>query len=65
MKGKKGLEPLDRFLEINKETQTNTDDVQFFVTQMEDESDSEDDWEYDGEEVRNIFEFLNDENEDE
>ena len=77
LKGKKGLEPLDPFFEIdpllddddgteiNRETQTNTDEVQFFVTRMEDESDSEDDWEYDGEEVRNIFEFLDDENEEE
>ena len=32
---------------------------------MEDESDSEDDWEYDGEEVRNIFEVINDNDENE
>ena len=36
------------------------------MTRMEDESDPGDDWEYDGEEVRNIFEVIKDgdENED-
>ena len=36
----------------------------FHLNAFDDESDSEDDWEYDGEEIRNIFEVINDENDE-
>ena len=40
------------------------DKVHLFATRMEDEIDSEDDKEYDGEEICNIFEVIHDENDE-
>ena len=72
VKGKEGLEPLAPFFiidplldnddQISEEVQSNRDDVDFFITRAEDESESEDDdWIFEGEEVRNIFDLINDE----
>ena len=72
LKGKKGLEPLDPFFtvdpllnnddQINEEVQSNQDNTSFFARPFEDESDDydDDDWEFEGEEVNNIFDIIND-----
>ena len=71
LKGKKGLEPLDPFFtvdpllnnddQINEEFEWNQGNACFFVRRFEDESDNDDDdWEFEGEEVNNIFDIIND-----
>ena len=72
LKGKKGLEPLNPFFtvdpllnnddQINEEVQSNQDNAGFFARRFEDESDDnddDDDWEFEGEEVNNIFDIIN------
>ena len=49
--------------QINEEVQSNQDNAGFFARQFEDESDDhddDDDWEFEGEEVNNIFDIIND-----
>ena len=70
LKGKKGLEPLDQFFtvnpllnnddQINEAVQSNQDNAGFFARRFKDESDDDDDWEFEGEEVNNIFDIIND-----
>ena len=71
LKGKKGLELLDQFFtvnpslnnddQINEEVQSNQDNAGFFARRFKDESDNDnDDWEFEGEEVNNIFDIIND-----
>ena len=66
LKGKKGLESPDPFTvdpllnnndQINEEVQSNQDNAGFFARRFEDESDDDDDddWEFEKEEVNNIF----------
>ena len=71
LKGKKGLEPPDPFFtvdpllndddQINEKVQSNQDNAGFFAMRFEDEGDNDDDdWEFEGEEVNNIFDIIND-----
>ena len=49
--------------QINEEVQSNQDNAGFFARRFEDESDDhddDDDWEFEGEEVNNIFDIIND-----
>ena len=48
--------------QINEEVQSNQDNAGFFARRFEDESDDHDDddhWEFEGEEVNNIFDVIN------
>ena len=73
LKGKKGLENLGPFFtfdpllnnndQINEEVQSNQGNAGFFAGRFEDKSDNDDDdddWEFEGEEVNNIFDIIND-----
>ena len=47
--------------QINEEVQSNQDNAGFFARWFEDESDDhDDDWEFEGKEVNNIFDIIND-----
>ena len=45
--------------QINEEVQSNQDNAGFFARRFEDES-HDDDWEFEGKEVNNIFDIIND-----
>ena len=46
--------------QINEEVQSNQDNAGFFARRFEDESHDDDDWEFEGKEVNNIFDIIND-----
>ena len=69
--GTKGLEPLDPFFDINPlinvdnqtiaETLASQDDIDFFATRfINDESDDEHEWEFEGMPLNNIFDIIKD-----